>query len=374
MIKLLLIVAAFGALIAGGFGVAQALSPDDTVATQTFTFTNTGVVTYTIPTVTETVTTTVTQPPPPPPPPPVCTNTLSPGGNVTTFESSLSAGQTGCLHGGVYSGQWTFAKSGVAGSPITVQSYPGETAILDANGGGAGLTFNADYVNAKNLLLRNAGTAGGTVVYFLAAADHDSLTQSEIGPTTSQGVFSEAGSNHLTIDRNYCHDIGRDPTRQTHCFYMEGSDNQITNNLIVNLINGFGAQVYPVCARVTIANNTIVGAVLGGVVVGRESGTCDNVDVVNNVVVNSPGTAFVQCYKNPTNVRVHHNLFFNAAATNCAGASNNTNADPLFANGYHLGNGSPGIDTGDNTFLFSPDLDGVVRPQGAGVDKGGYER
>ena len=361
-------------LAVAGYGLSAVTSPTDTVATSTFTFTNEGVVTYTIPTVTETVTvtTTVTQPPPPPP---VCDATLSPGGNVATFESSLQPGQTGCLHGGTYTGHWSLTKSGVAGSPIVLQSYPGEQAVLSIGSAGDGVSLpGTDWLVLKNLAFRNGSGNGNALVFPNSDADNDTLVGDEFGPTNGQAVFADNTTDHLIVDRNYCHDIaGVASPPQSHCFYIEGDDNRVSNNLCVTVTTGFCVQMYPVCHRGVIVSNTSVGAQQGGIVVGRETGTCDSVDVVNNIVANSPGQYAVQCYKSPTNVRVHHNLFFNAAATNCAGASSNTTADPQFVNGYHLAASSPGVDTGDPAWLYTPDLDGVTRPVNV-VDRGSYER
>lgn len=337
------------------------------------TATNENCVTYSVPT--ETVTTTVQPPPPPPPPPTLCDAELSPGGNVATFEASLLPGQTGCLHGGTYTGHWSLTRSGTVGSLITLQSYPGEQATFSIGSAGDGVSLpGTDYLRLKGLSFRNGSGNGNTLLFPNGNADNVQIIDNEFGPTNGQAVFADATTDHLIVDGNYCHDIGADPTRQTHCFYIEGDDNRVSNNLCTNVTTGFCVQMYPVCHRGVIANNTSNGAFQGGIIVGRESGTCDSVDVVNNIVVGAPGQPFVQCYKNPTNVRVHHNLYFSAAATNCPGASNNVSANPLFTNGFHLGDGSPGIDSGDLAWLFSPDLDGVTRPQGAGVDKGAYER
>jgi len=54
----------------------------------------------------------------------------------------------------------------------------------------------------------------------------------------------------------------------------------------------------------------------------------------------------------------------------------NISGDPKFvpaANDYHLQSDSPCIDTGTSTGAPSIDLDGITRPQGAGVDMGAYE-
>jgi hypothetical protein len=51
---------------------------------------------------------------------------------VQKLLNSLSAGQVGCIRGGTYFGQVTANNSGTSGNPITVESYPGETATIDS--------------------------------------------------------------------------------------------------------------------------------------------------------------------------------------------------------------------------------------------------
>jgi len=55
----------------------------------------------------------------------------------------------------------------------------------------------------------------------------------------------------------------------------------------------------------------------------------------------------------------------------------NIDADPFFVdplnNDLHLGAGSPAIDAGDDSNCPATDLDGILRPQGAGCDMGAYE-
>jgi hypothetical protein len=306
---------------------------------------------------------------------------LSPGGNIASFEASLSPGQTGCLHGGTYLGKWILSRSGLSGSPITLTSYPGELAVLDANGLDDALEIDgADYLNLVGLKIVNSSGAGAAAVWYTNGASHNLFAQNEVGPTQSQGVHSSSTVSFLTVDRNRVHDICCDSTRQTHGLYLEGADLRVTNNLIWNVGNGFGIHIYPYARRVRIVNNTVDNASLGPIVFGGSgsgpegTGVAD-VDVVNNIGTNSNLDYGVQCYESPSNYRIHDNLFFGVGiVSNCALGADNPIASPLYGSAYHLDSGSAGIDTGDPAWAPSSDLDGVARPQGAGVDKGAYER
>lgn len=60
-----------------------------------------------------------------------------------------------------------------------------------------------------------------------------------------------------------------------------------------------------------------------------------------------------------------------------AEVSGTVHLDPLFvdaaADNYHLRSGSPAIDSGTANRAPSNDFDGMLRPRGAGFDRGAYE-
>jgi hypothetical protein len=301
---------------------------------------------------------------------------------VTAFESSLLPGQTGCLRGGVYAGSWAFNRSGTASARITIQSYPGETAVLDAAGALHTLVVTGDYLVVKGLKVQGATGTRGVGLYLTQTANHDSIVQNELTGNQSSALFSEEESHHIVIDRNRIHDNCCVSGMQTHGIYLQGDDQQVTNNLIYAHPNGFGIQVYDYGRRIRVVSNTVDGSrfapiVIGGSGSGPEGTGVSNVDVVNNIGTSSPSGYGVQCYENPTNYRIHDNLFFGVQLlSNCTLGAGNVLANPLYVGGgdYHLLTGSPGIDSGDNAWLYGPDFAGSSRPQGARVDKGAYER
>jgi hypothetical protein len=61
---------------------------------------------------------------------------VNPGTEALPFRTaqklaaSLNPGQTGCLRAGTYSGNLTISRGGTSGAPVTIQSYPGERAVV----------------------------------------------------------------------------------------------------------------------------------------------------------------------------------------------------------------------------------------------------
>ena len=73
-------------------------------------------------------------------------------------------------------------------------------------------------------------------------------------------------------------------------------------------------------------------------------------EIVNNV--RTPPRWLVRCsvLSVPDGLPHPRNLFFNRlTVSNCAVlGEDNVLADPLYVDGFHLGDGSPGIDSGDD--------------------------
>jgi hypothetical protein len=67
--------------------------------------------------------------------------------------------------------------------------------------------------------------------------------------------------------------------------------------------------------RIRVVSNTVdasrfAAIVIGGSGSGPEGTGVSDVDIVNNIGTGSPSGYGVQCYENPTNYRIHDNLFF----------------------------------------------------------------
>jgi hypothetical protein len=84
--------------------------------------------------------------------------TLSaPWRSLAKAAATLNAGDIAYFRAGVYAGTVTLNRSGNAGAPITYQSYPGETAIIDGNMNGITVYINGAYNTFRDLEVRNCG-------------------------------------------------------------------------------------------------------------------------------------------------------------------------------------------------------------------------
>jgi len=133
---------------------------------------------------------------------------------------------------------------------------------------------------------------------------------------------------------------------------------------------------------ILIANNTVVGNGTtgwgGGITVYNPNAS--NVIVRNNVVSDNASFQIAVSADVPAgSVAVDHNLIYPFLGVEPDEVRGTTyvEADPLFVNAaahdYHLQAGSPAINQGSPSLAPAVDTDGVLRPQGAGVDIGAYE-
>ena len=84
--------------------------------------------------------------------------------------SKVTAGATVYVFGGVYNESVNFPRSGTASAPITFQSYPGQTAVIDGTGvtccgssqthGLINITGHRSYITISGFEIRNYTTSG----------------------------------------------------------------------------------------------------------------------------------------------------------------------------------------------------------------------
>ena len=240
----------------------------------------------------------------------------SPWRTIQHAANSVQAGATVYVRGGVYTESVNISVSGsAAGGPITFQSYPGETAILD----GTGLT-----------------------------------------PPTSgtQGLISIDGQSYVTIQqfeiRNY-QTSSASATPAGIWVSGSGSNIQLLNNVVHNIVttseangNAFGIAVYGTAAPASIDSITISGNQVYNLRTGSSEsvnvdGNVTNFVISNNVihdndnigidVIGFEGVSPNSAYDYARNGEVSGNTVYNISAINNPGESNEYNADGIYVDG-----------------------------------------
>jgi hypothetical protein len=344
---------------------------------------------------------------------------------------ALAPGDTLCLRGGTYDeGIDGNAPSGTGwGAAITVASYPGETAVLMPQTAMFVVRLRGDfhYVVLVGLVLDGTNVAEAGVYISADAAgtpDHIRVVGGEVRNAPTQGVIIEAEVGLPTPDANEfigvaVHDNGT--TDFHHGFYIQSNFNLVDGCDIYGNA-GWGMQVFKeggvngvhaggnVVRHNRVHDNAAAGSGRGvgiGLYVGDGNVVYDNVVwnnmmgmavetgatntlVYNNTLVGNGGDAGLRIgYPDPPGAAgtlVRNNVFWanpggdildfgtgTVAESNLLGG-----VDPLFldevAADYHLGPGSPALDTGIALAEVPDDADGTPRPQGAGWDMGAYEQ
>lgn len=286
----------------------------------------------------------------------------SPYATVARLDSSLSAGQTGCLRAGNYISNGTYTHlSNSAG--VTLTAAPGEQATLQGgfyvDGAGTHISYlNVDQngpLNPWPALCQGAISGGAKVTASIELAgsnivyEHNNNYVDSSVPLTSRGGIIGTGWNTTTsnviIRYNRIHDFGFCPVEQ-HAVYVDSTQNaQVYGNWLYNLPAGTGVQVWDHAHNAHIYSNVVSGASSCfdvGSNTSDTTGTLLEHNICNNTVgvqspysnyCNSPGPGctgpdpgnWLFDYWGSTNGtnKAQNNLVYCASGTNCS----TTNSD-----------------------------------------------
>jgi hypothetical protein len=282
----------------------------------------------------------------------------SPYLTVDKLDQSLAPGQTGCLRAGTYGNTSTWddlAKSGTSGNPITIMSYPGETAHVDGY-----VDIEADYttltgltVDGSNTLYSNpTGPCGNMVASDPLTIEgqndifeYNDFTQSIPsirGVAIGIGFWGGASAGNNAIVRyNKIHDVGSCQAYDHLIYLSHGNNVQIYDNWMWNDPNGWGVQVYPAATNANIYNNVIDAAGSGFVIGGSSTVSGNTID--HNVVMNSTGLV--------------NAATTGAAITTCCGlgTGNTFDTNDSYHNPAGIGTANTGLSLASN-ITTNPDL------------------
>ena len=282
---------------------------------------------------------------------------------------TLEPGQRALVRAGVYRESLVMRRAGESSAPITLAAFPGERPVLRPQGNGEmdyplRITTGAAHFRVRRLVIEEA-PLDTTVNVYVAAQEkpfpHDiEIAGCEIRRSTGTGLLAEPNSQRVRVVGNLVHGNGLGTAHQHQGIYFQGRDGTIAGNVVYGQPNGFGIQVRGGADNVVVANNTVVGNALSGIVVENTAG---HVTVVNNISAFNGGWA-VRGYDNgegpvlPGNI-AHDNIGFRDRSGEFANSDravisfgeNNVAVNPEFldeqAHDYRLRSSSPARSGGD---------------------------
>jgi hypothetical protein len=280
---------------------------------------------------------------------------------------ALKAGETGCLMGGAYDlargrsgSQLKFNHGGSSDAPITLRSYPGQTATL--TGGPVYVPAWANHVTITDLNIDTRG-AGEVGVQIMGAGDQ--LTNNDITNEDTPGSCIILGSDtgygraaHPLVEGNIVHQCGYNPGDpfEDHGIYVDNAIGAVVSgNIFWGMAYGFAVQLYPDAQGTQVTHNVIDDNANGVVFGGNAASTSSNNVVAGNIISGSTNEYDIQGSWQGTAGTG------NVAENNCVSSGNqgnvspengfagvgNISADPAFVNeaahtiaGYELQPGS----------------------------------
>jgi hypothetical protein len=196
----------------------------------------------------------------------------APFSSAQKLVGALSAGQTGCLLAGVYSGNISFTTSGAAGSPVTLTTAPGSTQATIR--GVVSISAAASYITLDNLKVDATNTSQLVAVQLFG--DYGRLTRSDVSGGNQTGrIGVQVGYSKVVkgveIDGNRIHNFGSAGRIYDQGIYIDLADGTLVHdNYIYDNAGGYGIQLWTSSQRGHIYNNTIDGNGAGSIIIAGQ--------------------------------------------------------------------------------------------------------
>ena len=293
-----------------------------------------------------------------------------------------------CDDGGNFAGDMDppANKNGLAGKPITIMAYPGESPII--SGGTNGMELQSSYLSFYNFRITaadNTNFYGNNNTY---AINNIIIEGMEIdNSATGQGIYAGGatnGASNWEIRGNYIHDNGVD-TQYDHGMYLYDADNVIVekNYVVDNAAWGIhfhggmddGVARYNLVVRNGSQSNAAQNG--GGMDIIYDAQTCDNNAFYGNVLIdNNVGIAIATgTASSPTNCYIYNNTVVNSwwagfdswGATADAGLVTNN----IFW-GTRRANANEDVFSPGSDLVFTSNYN-IIGPEASGfIDRGGH--
>ena len=255
------------------------------------------------------------------------------------------------------------------GGAIRVQK--GNTTITDCVFTGNKIKKDTGGVGGAVAISNTAGTAVIERCTFTENKCRDAgAVSADVNVTISRCIFKNnnpviAAPRYGTVGSR-----GDLPVTVTNCLFY-GNRVQYGGGIA---INGSGTNENLNVMNCTFANNILVGTgATGGAIYSlKTGGTAFN--VTNCILWGNTNTNEIA---GPTGFLLPTVSYTDTDQAGYAGSNGNINQDPLFVDpinsDFHIQGISPCINTATSSSAPSDDLEGIIRPQGAGYDMGAYE-
>jgi hypothetical protein len=320
-----------------------------------------------------------------------------PFATIEKADSVAGPGTTVLVADGTYRGAILTRASGTPDARITyvaqnkwgaqIVADKEEAARVDVFGDEGAVWHNfGDYVDIRGFDITGTATDGlidtGSYVRLVENRVHE-LTESCIS------TWSENYDLHdVDIIGNVVSSCGR--SELDHGIYPSHVRGTISNNISYDN-RGYGIHCWHNCNDLVISNNLVFENDEGGILIGQGDNPnfgdvdADHMLVVNNIAIDNGRYGIRESGATGNGNRYLNN---NVHDNEDGGLQLQTGteigtivADPVFVQfepdgtgDYRLQSRSPNVDAGTDVGAPGLDLDGTVRPQGAGVDVGVYER
>lgn len=281
------------------------------------------------------------------------------------FDSVLLAGSIINLRAGTYTdtknySQWN--RVGDSSNPVTIQSYPGEVAVL--SGQRVLVTGSGAYLRIKNLEIKDVVLTQANGIKVEGTAHHIEVVGCYIHDAPRTGILIITGNN-LQIWDTIIASCGSISSNQDHGIYWahgSGVGNVLANTLIYNT-SGYNLQLYPdisdlivTCCTLDDCKNPDPANGRGGMVLGTQSvdQNTSNINIIGMLTTNA--TTYGVEFWSPDGTFLNNNIYDTLTYGNGSGNfrsssgiiyTNCTIEDPLYVNqvsrDYRLQAGSPAI-------------------------------
>ncbi len=262
---------------------------------------------------------------------------------VQKLVSSLGHGQTGCVEQGTYDEDVRIARGGSAGAPVTLTSYPGQTATIV---GRMQVVEGANYVTVTELDLNGENPTRGESPVIDAnhvTFSYDDVTNDHTGICFGIGSATWGWATDTVITHDRVHDCGQLPSDNLqHGLYIGAATYTTIEWSLIYDNAARGIQLYPDAQHTTIAHNVIANNGEGILISGANGFASSYTNVEDNILSNATTRHDVESYwpaGNPVGVgnAVHNNCFWGGregtmGAADGFTAGHNVTANPQYVN------------------------------------------